>query len=70
MNRNMFRRVETCFPIDSKKLHDRILHDLDCYLKDNSQTWLLQSDGTYLQAKPKKGEETYVVQNELLKSFQ
>jgi polyphosphate kinase len=70
MNRNMFRRVETCFPIDSKKLHDRILHDLDCYLKDNSQTWLLQNDGTYLQAKPKKGEEAYIVQNELLKSFQ
>ncbi len=70
MNRNMFRRVETCFPIDSKKLHDRILHDLDCYLKDNSQTWLLQSDGTYSQTKPKKGEEVYIVQNELLKFFQ
>ncbi|OYV15957.1 MAG: polyphosphate kinase, partial [Methylococcaceae bacterium NSP1-2] len=47
MNRNMFRRVEVCFPIESKRLSNRILHDLDLYLKDNSQAWLLQSDGSY-----------------------
>ena len=70
MNRNMFRRVETCFPIDNKKLHDRILNDLECYLKDNTQAWLLQSDGSYVQAKPEKDEEPYIVQQELLKSFQ
>ena len=69
MSRNMFRRVETCFPIESKKLHDRVLNDLNCYLKDNTQAWLLRSDGTYRQAKPKDGEEPYLVQNELIKSF-
>ena len=69
MNRNMFRRVETCFPVDSKKLQERILKDLECYLKDNTQAWLLQSDGSYLKAKPKEGEEPYLVQNELLKMF-
>jgi len=70
MSRNMFSRVETFFPIESKKLHDRVLQDLDCYLKDNSQSWLLQSDGRYLQVQPKEGEEVYMVQNELLKEFQ
>jgi len=70
MNRNMFRRVETCFPVDSKKLHDRILKDLDCYLKDNTQSWLLQSDGSYKQMQPKEGEEPYSVQSELLSLFQ
>jgi polyphosphate kinase len=70
MNRNMFRRVETCFPVDSKKLHDRILKDLESYLKDNTQAWILQSDGSYIQAKPKEDEEPYLVQNELLKNFQ
>jgi len=70
MNRNMFSRVETFFPIESKKLHDRILQDLDCYLKDNSQSWLLQRDGSYIQVQPKEGEEVYMVQNELLKEFQ
>ncbi len=70
MNRNMFRRVETCFPIESKKLHARILKDLNCYLKDNSQAWVLQNDGSYIQSTPKKDEEPYLVQNELLNSFQ
>ncbi len=70
MNRNMFNRVETCFPIENPKLHDRVLSDLDSYLKDNTQSWLLQSDGNYQQVQPKKGEEPYMVQDELLKAFQ
>ncbi len=69
MNRNMFRRVETCFPIEDKKLHLRVLHDLECYLKDNSQAWVLQNNGQYLQLKPGEGEEEYQVQTELLKEF-
>lgn len=47
MNRNMFKRVEVCFPIESKKLQMRILHELDLYLNDNRQAWLLQADGIY-----------------------
>jgi len=70
MNRNMFRRVETCFPIDNKKLHDRIIKDLDFYLKDNTQAWILQNDGSYIQKKPAKGEDAFIVQNELLKQLQ
>ena len=65
MDRNMFRRVETCFPIESKKLHDRVLHDLECYLKDNAQSWILQSDGSYQRASP-SGKESYQVQTALL----
>jgi len=68
MNRNMFRRVETCFPIEDKKLSTRVLKDLDCYLKDNSQAWILQSDGRYQQMQP--GEEgEYQAQTELLKAL-
>jgi polyphosphate kinase len=68
MSRNMFRRVETCFPIENKKLHTRVLNDLDCYLNDNSQAWLLQSDGQYQQMQP-GDEEEYQAQTELLKEF-
>lgn len=68
MNRNMFRRVEICFPISDKKLSERILGELDGYLKDNSQAWLLQTDGSYLQATP--GEwPVYQVQSELMKIY-
>ena len=70
MSRNMFRRVETCFPIENKKLRDRILQDLDYYLKDNTQAWVLQSDGSYLQQQPVEGEDPFIAQNELLKAFQ
>lgn len=52
MDRNMFRRVETCFPIENKKLYERIRHDLDYYLKDDNQAWLLQSDGSYKRLTP------------------
>jgi len=68
MTRNMFRRVEICFPISDKKIAERILGDLQGYLKDNSQAWQLQSDGQYQQIQA--GEwPVYQVQTELLKSF-
>ena len=70
MDRNMFRRVEICFPIEHKKLHDRVLKNLDFYLNDNSQAWVLQSDGQYVQQQPEEGEEAFMVQSELLTSFQ
>ena len=68
MDRNMFRRVETCFPIENKKLHQRILHDLDVYLKDDDQAWLLQSDGSYQRCTP-KGETPFQAQTELLREL-
>lgn len=68
MDRNMFRRVETCFPIENKKLHDRIMHDLDCYLKDDSQAWILQSDGSYKQMQP-VSDQPYQAQMVLLEEM-
>ena len=49
MNRNMFKRVEVCFPVENKKLAGRILRNLEWYLSDNSQAWLLQADGSYIR---------------------
>ncbi|NOT84093.1 MAG: polyphosphate kinase 1, partial [Methylococcaceae bacterium] len=67
MHRNMFRRVEICFPIENKKLQERILNDLEGYLKDNSQAWLLQSDGSYHRA-VYDAEQPFQVQTELLQT--
>ena len=69
MGRNMFWRVETCFPIEHKKLKNRILSDLDFYLMDNSQAWLLQSDGSYIKAQAVEDEPVFSAQGELLKLF-
>lgn len=68
MNRNMFRRVEVCFPIADKRIAERILNDLDAYLRDNAQAWQLQSDGQYRHLRA-EGQAVYQVQSELLKAF-
>ena len=52
MARNMFHRVETCFPLLDKKLAARVRKDLETYLVDNCQSWLLQGDGTYVKQTP------------------
>jgi polyphosphate kinase len=49
MERNLFRRVETCFPIEDKELQERIMAELELYLTDNTQAWIQQSDGTYVR---------------------
>ncbi|MCC7013487.1 MAG: polyphosphate kinase 1 [Planctomycetes bacterium] len=55
MQRNLFRRVETCFPIEERRLVQRLVSEgLEPYLADNAQAWLLQPDGKYLRAKPGK----------------
>ncbi|MBZ9558089.1 MULTISPECIES: polyphosphate kinase 1 [unclassified Modicisalibacter] len=52
MERNMFHRVETCFPILDKKLAQRVRKDLETYLVDNCQSWVLQEDGSYRKQEP------------------
>ncbi len=55
MDRNLHRRVESCFPVEEKKLRERMISELKYYLEDNTHAWLLQSDGSYLRVTP--GEE-------------
>ena len=53
MTRNLHHRVEVCFPIEEKRTSDTVIeHGLLCYLSDNTQAWLLQSDGSYKRLKP------------------
>ncbi len=60
MNRNMFKRVEICFPIENKKMAQRIWRNLEWYLSDNSQAWILQSDGIYNRVA--RGEDEAIIQ--------
>ena len=52
MDRNLHRRVETCFPVEDKKLRERMVRELGYYLEDNLQAWELQSDGDYRRVTP------------------
>jgi polyphosphate kinase len=57
MQRNLHRRVETCFPIVEPALRARVIEEcLDIPLRDNVQAWDLQADGTWARLKP--GEES------------
>jgi polyphosphate kinase len=66
MSRNMFHRVETCFPIKHKKIRDRILDDLNLYLADNTHAWILKESGSYEILSPKDKEDTVDAQAVLL----
>ncbi len=56
MQRNLHRRVETCFPVEDPTLKRRVRREtLDLYLSDNMQAWLLRADGTYVRATPRSG---------------
>ena len=48
MSRNLYRRVETCFPILDPTIKRRVIEeDLMVYLAEDVAAWELQPDGTY-----------------------
>jgi len=47
MPRNLIQRVEQCFPIVDPTLRQRIIRDLELYLEDNTNTWVMDADGNY-----------------------
>lgn len=49
MERNLLRRVETCFPIDQPSLAQRIVKELNLYIDDQHQKWQLDHSGVYKQ---------------------
>ena len=66
MERNLFRRVETCFPIEDRQLRSRVVEaGLLNYLRDDSQAWELQSDGRWLRLEP-DADEPHSAQTHLL----
>ena len=52
MERNMFRRNESCFEIRQKAMKEQLRSHLDLFLADNSQAWVLSGDGKYTRLTP------------------
>lgn len=69
MERNFFRRVETCFPIKDPILRQRVEDDLACYLADNTQAWVMDSEGAYHRLAPAEGAEPMSAQSDLLNAY-
>jgi polyphosphate kinase len=56
MYRNLYKRIEICFPILNPKIKKRIIKEaLKYYLKDYSQGWLMNADGSYRKGRSKQG---------------
>jgi len=47
MERNMFRRNESCFEIRQKAMKEKLRRHLELFLADNCQAWVLHGDGRY-----------------------
>ena len=70
MDRNLFNRVEVCFPIEDPAFKKRIYQQgLLNYLKDNQQASELQGDGTWVRSVAKEGEPVHNAQKTLLDFF-
>ncbi|MDY7579599.1 polyphosphate kinase 1 [Herbaspirillum sp. RTI4] len=70
MNRNLFRRIEVAFPILDPALKKRVINEgLNPYLKDNTNSWILDGDGIYTKKKSRNKQLAYGAQQELVKLF-
>jgi polyphosphate kinase len=70
MYRNFFKRIEACFPVIDAKSKKRVIKEgLEPYLKDNTNTWLMQADGSYQLTEPKKGAAPFSVQEYLMGEY-
>ncbi|MBH1970692.1 polyphosphate kinase 1 [Moraxellaceae bacterium AER2_44_116] len=70
MDRNLFSRVEACFPIDDPVLKKRIYKDgLLNYLADNQLAWELQADGSWTRVHSGEEAHPHHAQNILLEKL-
>ena len=61
MERNFFRRIELCFPVNDARLKRRVISEgLLPYLADNAQAWEMDGEGGYMRMtrKPPRGGKT------------
>jgi polyphosphate kinase len=65
MPRNLDKRIELLFPVESPEGRQKALLALDAIFQDNVKGRRLQPDGTYKRRRPAKGEEAYRSQIEL-----
>ncbi|WP_028919671.1 polyphosphate kinase 1 [Pseudoxanthomonas suwonensis] len=67
LERNLLRRVETCFPILDPALAERVYREvLQNCLADNLNAWELGADGSYRKREPAPGEPPHSAQQALL----
>ena len=67
MERNLFQRVETCFPVRDANAAARVLREsIDLAFLDNRSAWELKPDGCYELAYPEPDQDSLAVQDILM----
>ena len=69
MERNLFRRNESCFEIRQKAMKEKLREHLELFLADNCQAWVLRPDGKYERQSPARGEERISAQETFLEEL-
>jgi polyphosphate kinase len=68
MPRNLDRRVELLFPVQSPPCRRKVLDALDAVFQDNVKARRLSADGSYKRRRPAKGEDPFRSQQRLYDS--
>lgn len=67
MERNLFQRVEVCFPITDNNAAKRVLKEsIELAYQDNTQAWELSGDGSYRLQRPAEGQQPIAAQEFLI----
>jgi polyphosphate kinase len=66
MPRNLYNRVELVTPVDDPRLRADLRDVLDRCMADNTNAWVLDSEGRWTRRRPGPGEEARSVQRELI----
>ena len=66
MERNLNRRVETCFPLEDITLVNRVVSELNLYIDDGKQRWVLEADSKYVLV---QNSDAPAAQSELLQQL-
>jgi len=67
MGRNLLKRVEECYPVENPELKTRVIEQgLKLYLEDNTQAWVLDSEGNYTRLSPEGDAQPISAQQTLL----
>ncbi len=66
MGRNLFRRIEVAFPVLNPTLKRRVIEEgLRAYIKDNTNAWILQTNGEYKRRKIRRKQARFGAQQYL-----
>ncbi len=70
MPRNLDKRIELLFPVESEEGKQKVLSALDVPFQDNVKGRWLQADGSYKRRRAAKGEEPFRAQLQLYREAQ